>query len=267
MKVFSWQEIISKKNVDFFKLGTALSIGCFDGPHKGHQILFNDVLEWGVKNKSLKGLLTFTKSLSNFKESNVFSKNISTIGQRLKIFEKLGFDFIILVDFNQNFSKLNGTEFFDILTECINLKFLAEGADFKCANKGLCTQQEIKKIAIKNNFICKFERLLNSSESNLKISSSIIKNELLNANFDLVQKMLIFDFELDLQDCKIEQFENKCKISGFTQVLPKDGVYNVIFNTNRTLRSRLEVKSAFILVDLPFNEISRIRSIIFINKE
>lgn len=266
MKVFGWQEVILNQNIDFFKKGSSLTIGCFDGPHLGHKILFDKVKQVSDKNNYLSGILTFSNP-EIFIKKHKNSGTISTVEQRMNYFKNYNFDFIILVDFNQKFSRINGVDFFKILVDCLNLKFLAEGNDFKCGNKGLCNSAEIKKIAQKLNFNCEFEDLVISENTEYKISSSLIRQKIKNGEFSVVKKMLGFDFELSLQNCKIEVFENVYQISGFTQILPADGKYNVIFNTNRALRSCLEVKSDKILVDLTFNEISRIRSIIFINKE
>ncbi len=266
MKIFYWQEILSGKFADFFENGCALTVGSFDGPHNGHKILFSDVISFANSHNILKGIITFSQSISKIKHRDEFPGNITTLHQRLSFFEKKSFDFVVIIDFTENFSKISGADFFTILSEKMNLKFIAEGLDFKCGFKGNFTSQEINAISKTLGFSCKFEALVHGKE-NTRISSSLIRDNILHADFKKAEQMLGNHFVLDLYGSKIENCGKIYKISGFTQVLPCDGVYNVIVNTFRALRSCLEVKSKEILVDLSFNEISRIRSIIFINKE
>ena len=44
------------------KKGTALTIGGFDGPHRGHQALFDTVLSETNKHSLASGVVTFTRS-------------------------------------------------------------------------------------------------------------------------------------------------------------------------------------------------------------
>ena len=120
MKIFYWQEILSGKFADFFENGCALTVGSFDGPHNGHKILFSDVISFAKSHNILKGIITFSQSISKIKHRDEFPGNITTLHQRLSFFEKKSFDFVVIIDFTENFSKISGADFFTILSEKMN---------------------------------------------------------------------------------------------------------------------------------------------------
>lgn len=179
MKVLTWEEILTLSLSEYFRRGTALSIGSFDGPHLGHLTLFREVLSY-AKNKSLlSGLITFKKPLSSIKMSSEYWGDISTLEERLCIFEKLGFDFCIVIKFDSKFANIEGQEFFEILRDKLNLKFIVEGVDFKCGHKGTYDKDKIEAFCKDNNLSFAFMPLLKRNGE--RISSTKIR-ELLHSD-------------------------------------------------------------------------------------
>lgn len=270
MKVFDWKELwddFLENGVDpFFSDGAAMSIGCFDGPHKGHRILFDQVILNAKKGNLLAGLVTFVRPLP-LKFARSYLGDISTLNQRLSFYEQEGFDFVVLIDFSDEFSKIEGTDFLTMLKDSCNLKFLAEGPDFHCGYRGLCKIEQIKLFAESNDVLASFPQLLLDNDE--RISSSWVRDCISKAQFDQVLRMLGRPFCLDLDGVPVRKSGNAYHFakSCLTQVLPRDGVYNVFVNTSRRLRARLEVGSEEILVEPAANESSPIRIVEFINKE
>ena len=60
MKIFDWEQI--KRDIEndytqsFFKTGCGISIGSFDGLHKGHRLLLTTLVENCKKDKILSGV-------------------------------------------------------------------------------------------------------------------------------------------------------------------------------------------------------------------
>mgnify|MGYP003317981641 CR=1 FL=1 len=98
MKIFYWEEIFNlflcsvdeiKNSTDsFFLAGTAISVGCFDGPHSGHKFLFSSVLKYAKDNHLKSGLVTFLRPLPSVKYKDEYLGDIATLNQRLNEYEK-----------------------------------------------------------------------------------------------------------------------------------------------------------------------------------
>lgn len=188
MKIFSWNDLI-KKNIlqnedNFLQCGTSLTIGSFDGPHRGHLAVFNKVLNFSKENGTKSGIVTFEKPITALKEGKNYKGDISTLQERLNIFSELGFDFVLVIHFDNDFKNISGETFFSILKEKLNLKFVAEGKDFCCGKGGSFGKTEIESFCKKNKIQSKFIELV--KEDGKRISSTMIrelieKNELAEA--------------------------------------------------------------------------------------
>lgn len=184
MLTLLWNDLISKnafeieKDIDL-KNGSAISVGSFDGPHRGHFAVFNEIFNYSKAHGTKSGLLTFEKPVSALKEGKSYKGDISTLEERLEIFERLGFDFAVVVHFDEKFKNLSGKDFFSILKEKLNLKFLAEGKDFKCGHNGSFGKEEIESFCKQNGIDSSFIELV--KEDGKRISSTMIR-ELLEKN-------------------------------------------------------------------------------------
>ncbi len=190
MKVFSWNEILNSKNALFSQKST-ISIGSFDGPHKGHFAIFNKIFDFSRKNGTLSGLITFEKPISSIKQGSNYKGDISTLQERLEIFKKLGFDFVLVVHFDENFKNLEGKDFFYILKDKLNLKCIVEGKDFRCGHNGSFDKTQIEAFCTQNNIDSFFVELV--KQNGKRISSTMIRKLLAEKNIDEAQKLLGID--------------------------------------------------------------------------
>ena len=155
MKLFTWNDILSILNgdtADEFLGGakTGISVGSFDGLHKGHKLLI-EKLKTASREKGLKsGVVSFSRPLPGIKHSSDYMGDLSTLSQRIALFEKIGLDFVIVVDFDDSFASMMGADFLNILLNVCNMEVLAEGIDFRCGYKGATDAQAIRYWANKN---------------------------------------------------------------------------------------------------------------------
>ena len=216
MVVYNWDDLDSFSQSLFFSKGTALSVGSFDGLHLGHRFLLNTLVQTAKEKDLVTGLITFLRPLPSVKHSDDYTGDISTFNQRLTLFESLGIDFVIAVNFNDTFASLKGTDFLSILVQKCNMKFLAEGIDFRCGYKGATDTQSIRYWAQNNNIECTFVDPVYYTEADgtqERVSSSYIRSMIQKGFFSTVNTLLSRPYELDLQ-----QKEN-------IQIMPPDGIY------------------------------------------
>ncbi|MDR1785376.1 MAG: FAD synthetase family protein [Spirochaetaceae bacterium] len=232
-RVYSWDEGASGRPLGGQK--TALTVGVFDGPHRGHRKLINAVLRQPL----CRGAVTFAGLL---KSSGTVKAPVSTMGQRLDFFKEQGLDFAIVIDFSGNFGKMEGRAFLGTLADRWGMKFLAEGDDFRCGHHGACGIEEISRLSAGLDFTLEVEEsVIYRGE---RISSSRIRDAVGAGDFAAVEDMLGRPYALDCRGWAWTRAGKGGALMGgeVLQALPKDGVYGVTARSGAAQsRGRLEV--------------------------
>lgn len=221
MTVCKWTDLDIMSQSGVFAMGTAISVGSFDGLHLGHRFLLQTMLEEARKKGFLPVGITFSRPLPAIKHSEDYTGDISTLPQRLRIFEELGIEYAFVVDFDQSFANLKGAEFLNLLKQKLNMKLIAEGIDFRCGYKGATDTQAIKYWATQNNVqYCFVDPVYYTQADGTqeRVSSSYIRQMVQKGFFNLVTQLLNRPYELDIQSIR--------ESGSCIQVLPPDGIYH-----------------------------------------
>lgn len=231
MVTYSWDDVTGGKiEPEFLRNGTSLTIGSFDGPHIGHDALFDAALS-ERKNGLVPGVVTFTRSLRAMKNPAEYPGDISSLSQKLSVLEAKGFAFAIVIDFSAEFAKIEGIEFLKVLLASCRMKALSEGKDFHCGYKGTTGIAEISAFCEQGGFrLSIINSVILGSE---KVSSTRCRNVILKADFSSVNYMLDRHFTLDCSEYEWEESVVDGKRIFFAkkkgiQILPPDGSYKVL---------------------------------------
>lgn len=242
MKIFYWNNLQNQKD-EFFLNKTGISIGSFDGLHKGHRVLLKKLVHNCSQNAWKSGVVTFERPLPSIKHSSDYSGDISTLSQRLELFESLGIDFVIIADFNDDFASLKGVDFLSLLVKHCNMVLLAEGVDFRCGYKGATDTSAIKYWANQNYIQCVFVDpvfYMEGTDQEERVSSSFIRQMIKKGFFTTVSQLLERPYQLDLEQIN--------KTAQCNQVLPADGSYSVKDENKEVCRLKIQNGQ---LVDFP----------------
>ena len=188
-------------------------------------------------------MVSFKRPLPSVKHSDDYKGDLSTLNQRLNYFEELGLDFAIIVDFDDGFASLKGIEFLQMLVNACNMKYIAEGIDFRCGYKGSTDATSIKYFAENNNLKYDFVENVfydNGTESE-RISSSYIRSIILKRFFSTAEELLERPYSLEIELENDGYVFPKEKI---TQAIPPEGVYQCTINN---IMTRVEITSTDII--------------------
>jgi FAD synthase len=185
-----------------------MTIGVFDGVHRGHQALISRIVGWGLE----PVVVTFRQNPRLFFDSANYMGDISSLAQKLSLFESLGVACTILIDFSSDFSKLSGRDFIDFLTTYGNMAYLVIGAQFRCGH-GLDTDAAlIKRVNERNGVATELvDPVLDGAEP---VSSSRIRVAIRAGDFGAAETSMGRAFTLDLGSAR--------------RLLPPDGTYRVV---------------------------------------
>lgn len=266
MHIYSWQDVQKSisLNKKMFAQNSGISVGSFDGMHIGHRQLIKKLTDYCSANNLASGVVSFVRPLPSLKHSQDYKGDVSTLPQRLKLFESLGVDFVILVDFSPEFAALKGTEFFDILLSVCNLAFIAEGVDFRCGYKGSTDSAAISywaaSKAVKTDFLPPVFYKPGTPEEE-RISSSYIRQMITKGFFATVEELLERKYEVELENiAQITGKKIKILRSDIKQVLPEKGLYMALaeYDNHQTKTVSAEFFSDYLEINSENGTITRL---------
>ena len=109
---------------------TILTIGAFDGVHRGHQALIGAVVERARETDLLSGLVTFHPHPAVILAPERAPRYLTTPGEKLALLEKLGIDLVVLLAFDRQMATLSPRSFMERVAWHLRLRELWVGADF-----------------------------------------------------------------------------------------------------------------------------------------
>jgi len=109
---------------------TYLTIGNFDGVHRGHQALIAGMVETAHAAGGLAGLLTFTPHPLAVLHPEIPLDYLTTVDERSEILAALGLDFVLILPFTRETAAISAASFMANLTQRLGLRELWIGPDF-----------------------------------------------------------------------------------------------------------------------------------------
>ena len=110
----------------------ALTIGNFDGVHRGHQAMLEQMKAAAITHGVPAAVLTFVPPPREFFAPEHAPPRLSTIRDKLERFAQLGIDRAYFARFNRALANLAPDEFIErILVESLGVKWLLVGDDFR----------------------------------------------------------------------------------------------------------------------------------------
>lgn len=152
---------------------TVITIGNFDGVHKGHKKLLDLTLKLSREHALKSVVFTYSNHPLEF----VMNKSISKLTlneERDRLFYEMGIDYILSVPFDETIMNLSTRAFIEhILIENLNAKFLVLGEDARFGKGREGSATGIKAIA--ENLGLKVEIVPLYFEDGLRISSTSVR--------------------------------------------------------------------------------------------
>lgn len=151
-----------------------ITIGNFDGVHKGHQSILNYCVKTAVKLNLTSTLITFEPHPRTFFQ--VAPKQTSLQGLRDKATEVsvLGIDEILIVPFDRKLAEIHAKEFItNILVTFLNMKIIVVGKDFRFGKNRAGNIDLIKHLEKSLDF--SLHMISDFIVDNQRISSSLLR--------------------------------------------------------------------------------------------
>jgi riboflavin kinase/FMN adenylyltransferase len=222
-----------------------LTIGTFDGVHLGHQALFRH-LRNRIGSAGTLAALTFSNHPSELWNHQAPTPFLCTVEHRLKLFEKIGVDLVILLTFDAAFSKKPFNSFLQELKTYLPFTFLilGEGASFGKGRQG--TPETVKALAPRLGFAVEY--LPKTLEGSQPVSSGRIRQSIQRGDLAATTALLGRPYSIFATFSKQDEaYEAKLP----TLCLPPNGCYPVqVFDSHSTLSGEVQIVEKTIRLSL-----------------
>ncbi len=229
MKV--WSSITqSQQELSKDSLATVVTIGNFDGVHRGHQA----IIDRTVRLAKFQNLTSLAVTFINHTESLLHKAppliNLPAI--RRERLATQGLDALLELQFDQQLSETQPEEFFDLyLVKALRARLIVVGYDFRFGSNGRGDFTLLQSLG--TQYGVAIERVEPVQIGGVTASSSKIRQYLLDGQLELANQMLGYDFYIESQVIPGEQrgrtigFPTANLMIGKEFILPRYGVYCV----------------------------------------
>jgi riboflavin kinase/FMN adenylyltransferase len=220
---------------------TIISVGTFDGVHYAHRQVIKKVLKLASEHGARSFIVTFDPHPQEvLKNKTPDIKLLNTTPEKLKLFEELGIENVLVIKFTHEFSKTTAREFYEnLIYSKIGIRSLVVGYDHGFGRGREGDFQMLKKLG--EEFSFSVNRVDEIDINSTIVSSTNIRHFLTEGNVENANSLLgyLYSFE-----AMVIHGDNIGRELGFptanltplteNKVIPGNGVYAVKVELNGT---------------------------------
>lgn len=232
-----WREISA-----FNARNPVVTIGIFDGVHRGHLFLLEEIMKKAKEEDGESVVVTLwphPRLVLNTHPEKL--RYLTSIEEKILLLKNAKLDHLVIIPFNREFANLSSCEFIEeYLVKRLNIKRLIVGFNHKFGKNREGDFDNLKSCADKYGF--EVEKLPPVEIDGEKLSSSIIRNLILEGKLQKANKFLGYDFFLRGKVIEGDRIGRKI---GFPtaniqpedehKLIPRPGVYAVQVETESNM--------------------------------
>lgn len=131
---------------------SAITIGVFDGVHRGHRHLISRLAREARSDGLLAGVVTFKNHPISVLRPGARVEMLMDLDERVRLLGETGVDFVAPVSFDRDLARLSAAEFLAILRERLNVRKLVVGPDFAMGRNRDGNSQTLPALARRAGF-------------------------------------------------------------------------------------------------------------------
>ena len=232
---------------------TVVAIGVFDGVHNGHKRIFETLVSEARKEGNAASLaISF---LTNPKSFAIGS--LDTIRLREEYIASFGVDFLALIDFSTDFSKISASGFVDMLLYAMDPIAAVVGEDFRFGNpSSQASGRDIPRLFAEKGHSCRLIEVGSVTDGDgRKISSTYLRQLVIQGELGCFPALSGQFYRVDLvplpyRSCSAELIYSRSSIH---QLLPPLGSYDtrLLLSDGRMVESTARIEEESLVLTLP----------------
>ena len=215
---------------------TVLTIGAYDGVHKGHRSVISEVCRLASEQDLRSAVVTFDRHPASVVRPESAPLLLTDLDQKLEQLATTGIDLTLVVPFDQSRAKETAEEFIEeVLVNCLKVKHVVVGEDFHFGHQRLGNVTLLQEAGKEHDFTVIGMDLVGlngePARDHKQVSSTFIRQALGEGELEKANDMLGRDYEVS---GVVTAGDGRGKELGFPTanvrinssiLLPADGVY------------------------------------------
>jgi riboflavin kinase/FMN adenylyltransferase len=127
---------------------TAVTIGVFDGVHRGHRALLERVAREAAARGIAAGAITFDRHPVRVLRPGSHPRMLCTLSERVELLGEAGMDFVLVLPFTPRLSRMRAEEFaVKVLLEEVSARVIVVGANFRFGHRAAGDAELLTRLA------------------------------------------------------------------------------------------------------------------------
>lgn len=171
---------------------TVLSLGKFDGLHRGHELLMEYMAEKKQEEKDLKAVIFTFDIPPRERVQDIQAQVITTAAEKEKLFERAGIDYVIECPFTRQVMCMEPEEFIHKIVTSCHVKHIVVGTDFRFGHKRRGDYRMLRQFASHYGYDVKVVDKIQADGRD--ISSTFVREEIMAGNINKANALLGYSF-------------------------------------------------------------------------
>lgn len=217
-----------------------VTIGNFDGVHKGHQALLNRIIKKAKEINGTSVAVTFEPHPIRVLKKNNHPPLITIYEQKVELIEKTGVDVLISIPFTKEFAELDAKRFVeDLLVKKIGMKAIVVGKDYSFGKKREGNIDLLKSFSTKLDFEIIVPDWVTPPNGDDRISSTKIREVVSSGRVEKAPELLGRNYQIRGRVVAGRDRGGKllgcptANINLLDELCPKTGVYAVTVESTK----------------------------------
>ena len=168
---------------------TALTIGVFDGVHRGHTHLISQLVDEAASKGLMTGVVTFREHPAAVLSPSFQAQYLTSFEDRLDLLGQTAIDFAVPITFDRALASLTAGEFISLLQEHLRMVSLVVGPDFAMGRKREGTIERLSELGGEMGFTLKVVDGLKDADGET-VRSTTVRSALSEGDVERVTDLL-----------------------------------------------------------------------------
>jgi riboflavin kinase/FMN adenylyltransferase len=173
---------------------SAVTIGKFDGVHRGHRHLVEQLRRRASQEALATVVVTLHPSPITVLRPGTLVTYLCSLEERVALLQGLGVDRVGVLSFTSELAQLSYRDFAGLLAECLEMRLLLVGPEFALGRDREGTVERLRELGDERGFAVETVELL--SEDSTKLGSGTIREALARGDMAMVNHHLGRAFDL-----------------------------------------------------------------------